>query len=422
MERFALAGSSSGKGELSMKKHLSSRPSSYFHSCPASRPGVCPGMLMFSVCALALLLSCFVPRAAAQADGSIRGQLLDVAGKPWANIAVQCVSDQGAKTETKTDNSGNYTFQRLKTGAYSVFVILPAPNKPFESKVNVQTGVETKADVNFKDIVAKQGGQAVEQAKKQEEEKQKFEGMKGHFTAGAALLDQERKAKDDVAKAPADQRDAAKAKVTDLSNQAAAEFTAAQKAAPEKDPNQHLMWAKLGEVYDLAGRNDDAMNAYKQAIAAKPDVPGYYNNLGNVQARAGNIDDARASYTKSAELDPANAATAWRNFGISLYNAGRLKEAVEPLKKASELDPKSAQVWYLLGAALVGSMETKKNGDKLEFIIQPGTVEAYQKAVELDPNGGPNSYGAQAKLGLEALAQIQPGIDTKVNVRKKKSN
>jgi tetratricopeptide (TPR) repeat protein len=140
-----------------------------------------------------------------------------------------------------------------------------------------------------------------------------------------------------------------------------------------------------------------------------------------VQARSGKVDDARASYTKSAELDPANAATAWRNFGISLYNAGRLKEAVEPLKKASELDPKNPQVWYLLGAALVGSMETKKNGDKLEFIIQPGTVEAYQKAVELDPNGGPNSYGAQAKLGLEALQQISPGIDTKVNIRKKKN-
>jgi Flp pilus assembly protein TadD len=234
-------------------------------------------------------------------------------------------------------------------------------------------------------------------------------------------LDQERKAKEEVSKAPADQRDAAKAKVTDLSNQAVAEFTAAQKAATEKDTNQHIIWAKLAEAYDLAGRNDDAINAYQQAIAAKPDVPGYYNNLGNVQARSGKVDEARTSYTKSAELDPPNAATAWRNFGISLYNAGRLKEAVEPLKKASELDSKNPQVWYLLGAALVGSMETKKNGDKLEFIIQPGTVEAYQKAVELDPNGGPNSYGAQAKLGLEALQQIQPGIDTKVNTRKKKN-
>ena len=375
---------------------------------------------LLSFCTVALLLSVLVPRAAAQGDGVVRGQILDVTGKPWADMGMQIVSDQGVKQDTKTDKSGNYSFRNLKPGVYSVFVILPAPNKPYESKVQVQSG-EAKVDVNFKDVIAKQGSAATEQIKKQEEEKVKFESMKQHFTAGAALLEEERKAKEEVGKAPADQRDAAKAKVTDLSNQAVAEFTAAQKAATEKDTNRHIIWAKLAEAYDLAGRNDDAINAYQQAIAAKPDVPGYYNNLGNVQARSGKVDEARISYTKSAELDPPNAATAWRNFGISLYNAGRLKEAVEPLKKASELDPKNPQVWYLLGAALVGSMETKKNGDKLEFIIQPGTVEAYQKAVELDPNGGPNSYGAQAKLGLEALQQISPGIDTKVNLRKKKN-
>ncbi len=375
---------------------------------------------LLSACALALLLAPAVPRAAAQNVGAIRGTILDVAGKPWAEIGIQVVNDQGAKTDTKTDKDGNYIIRNLKSGVYSVFVQLPAPNKPYEVKAQVVSGEEARVDLNFKDIVAKQGSQYAEEAKKQEEEKSKFEGMKAHFTAGNALLDQERKAKEESLKAPADQRDAAKAKVVDLSNQAATELNAAQQAAGEKDPNKHLIWAKLAETYDLAGRNDEAINAYQQAITAKPDVPGYYNNLGNVQARSGKIDDARTSYTKSAELDPPNAATAWRNFGISLYNAGRLKEAVEPLKKASELDPKSAQTWYLLGAALVGSMETKKNGDKLEFIIQPGTVEAYQKAVELDPNGGPNGYGAQAKLGLEALQQISPGIDTKVNVRKKK--
>lgn len=376
---------------------------------------------LLSVCGVALLLAVLIPRAAAQGDGVVRGQILDVTAKPWADIGIQLVSDQGAKQETKTDKSGNYSFRGLKPGIYSVFVVLPAPNKPYEAKLQVQSGAEAKADINFKDVVSKQGAAATEQIKKQEEEKAKFEGMKQHFAAGTALLEQERKAKEDAGKAPADQRDAAKAKVTDLSNQTVAEFTAAQKAATEKDTNQHIIWAKLAEAYDLAGRNDEAINAYQQAIALKPDVPGYHNNLGNVQARSGKVDDARASYIKSAELDPPNAATAWRNFGISLYNAGRLKEAVEPLKKASELDSKNPQVWYLLGAALVGSMETKKNGDKLEFIILPGTVEAYQKAVELDPNGGPNSYGAQAKLGLEALQQIQPGIDTKVNVRKKKN-
>lgn len=368
-----------------------------------------------------LLLCVYAPRAAAQNDGTIRGQILDVAGKPWAEIGVQAVSEQGAKQDTKTDKDGNYTFRNLRAGVYTVLIILPAPNKPYESQVRVQGGTESKVDVNFKDVIAKQGSQYAEQAKKQEEEKAKFEGMKQHFTAGNALLEQERKAKEDLLKTPADQRDAAKQKLIELSNQSATEFEAAQKAASEKDPNQHLIWAKVAEAYDIAGRNDDAAHAYQQAITSKPDIPGYYNNLGNVLARSGKIDDARAAYTKSAELDPPNAATAWRNFGISLYNAGRLKEAVEPLKKATELDPKSAQTWYLLGAALVGSMEYKKVGDKMEVVVLPGTVEAYQKAIELDPNGGPNGYGAQAKLGLEALQQMAPGIETKVNVRKKKS-
>ena len=85
-------------------------------------------------------------------------------------------------------------------------------------------------------------------------------------------------------------------------------------------------------------------------------------------------------------------------------------------KKATELDPKNAQAWYLMGAALVGAMEYKKVGDKMEIVVQPGTVEAYQKALELDPKG---PYGEQAKQGLDALAQMAPGIDTKTKVKKK---
>ena len=123
-----------------------------------------------------------------------------------------------------------------------------------------------------------------------------------------------------------------------------------------------------------------------------------------------------AAFQKSAELDPANAAQAYRNAGITMYNAGKMKEAVEPLKKATELDPKNAQAWYLMGAALVGAMEYKKVGDKMEVVVQPGTVEAYQKALELDPKG---PYGEQAKQGLDALAQMAPGIDIKTKVKKK---
>jgi tetratricopeptide (TPR) repeat protein len=366
----------------------------------------------------ATLICIGAPRAQAQTGGSISGTILDVVGKPWVNMPMTAVSDQGAKQETKTDADGKYQFRNLRPGIYHVYVILPAPNKPYDMQIQVASGNDSKADLNFKDVVAKQGAAAEEQVKKQAEDKQKFDSMKAHFTAGSAFLEQERKAKDELAKATPDQRDALKQNLKDLSDKASGELVQAQKAAPEKDPNQHLLWATLGEAYDLAGRNEEAAQAYQQAVNAKPDDPGYYNNLGNVLARAGKIDDAKAAYTKSAELDPAHAATAWRNFGISLYNANRLGDAVEPLQKSAELDPKNAQTWYLLGASLVYKMTVKKVGDKDVPEFAPGTIEAYQKAIELDPNG---PYGQDAQKGLEQLQLMAPGIDIKVNSKKKKS-
>jgi tetratricopeptide (TPR) repeat protein len=362
--------------------------------------------------------SALASRAAAQGSGGIRGQIIDISGKPWAEIGLQAVNEQGVKYDAKTDKDGNYSFQNLKPGVYTVYVQLPPPNQPYPAKCQVESGTDAKVSLNFKDIAGKQGAEYQEAAKKAEETKVKFEGMKAHFTAGNTILEQEKAAKVAVQKATPDQRDAAKQKLADLSEQAVKEFQAAQQAAPEKDPNLHLIYAKLGEAYDTANRNEEAIQAYQQAITAKPEVPGYYNNLGNVLARAGKIDEAKAAYTKSAELDPPNAATAWRNFGISLYNANRLGDAIEPLQKSVELDPKSAQTWYLLGASLVYKMTVKKVGDREVPEFAPGTIEAYQKAIDLDPNG---PYGAQAKAGLEQLQQMAPGVDLKINVKKKKS-
>jgi len=369
---------------------------------------------------MAALASVLAPRAAAQ-TGSIAGTILDVNGKPWPEVSIRAVSDQGAKQETKTDAGGKYSVPNLRAGVYTVFIVFPPPNDkqaPYEVKCRVQGGEEAKVDLNFQEIVAKQGAAAQEQVKKAEEAKTKLEGLKTHFNAGNALIEQEKQVKADLQKAPADQRDVLKQKLADLSDQAVKEFQEASKSLVEKDPNAHLVWFKLGEAYDTGGRNDDAAQAYQQAINAKPDVPGYYNNMGNVLARAGKIEEAKAAYTKSAELDPPNAATAWRNFGISLYNANRLADAIEPLQKSTELDPKSAQAWYLLGASLLMKMTTKKVGDKEEVQLAPGTVEAYQKAEDLDPNG---PWGQQAKQGLTDLKALGAGIETKINVKKKKS-
>ena len=87
-----------------------------------------PKSCVFAAMVLAALTSVLAPHAAAQIDGVIRGQIIDIAGKPWAELTIQAISDQGAKVETKTDASGNYVFRNLRSGIFTVRVMLPAPN------------------------------------------------------------------------------------------------------------------------------------------------------------------------------------------------------------------------------------------------------------------------------------------------------
>src|SRR5436305_15074221 len=125
---------------------------------------------------------------------------MNINRKTWDGLTVQAASDQGAKLQAKTDSDGKYSITNLRTGIYTLTIAaFPPPNDkqpPYDfAKVRVGSGEEAKADANFKEIMAKQGAAAEEQVKKQEEAKTKFEGMRAHFTAGNALLEQEKAGK-----------------------------------------------------------------------------------------------------------------------------------------------------------------------------------------------------------------------------------
>jgi len=371
--------------------------------------------LAFAGLAFALLFAGLAPRAAAQ-DSGITGQVLDLNGKAWPDMKVMIVSDQGSKLEAMTDKNGKYEFHNLRTGSYQISVQLP--NQVYQGgNVKLSSGQTLPVDFNFKDIIAKQNPDFANQVKKQEEEKQKFTGMKQHFENGVAALEQVKQAKADLAKAPADKRDELKQNVTDLSNKAVSELEASKAALAEKDNNRPIVLAKLAQAYDEAGRTDDSIAAYKQAIEIKPS-PDYYNNMGGVLGRAGKIEEATTAFQKSAELDPPHAGQAWLNYGIVLSNASKYKEAVEPLKKATELDPKNPKAWYLLASAMIADPSIyKQTAGKIEVTPLPGTAEAYQKAIDLDANG---TWGMQAKQGLDQLNQMTGGISTQVGGGAKK--
>ncbi len=357
--------------------------------------------------------------AAAQSSGRIYGQVIDGEGKPYPDMTVIIKSDTGQTHELKTDKNGRYSQSGLR-GANTIYTISFKVKDQviWEEKRRLESGGEEKVDLNIKELRAKQGAAAVEEQKRQEEQKKQFEGMKAHFDAGRAALEQAKLIRNEMGRATGDQRAALQEKFSGAAATAVTEFQAAEQATGPIDPNRHIVLAQLGEASEAAGRFEEAAAAYQKAIALKPDEAGYYNNLGNALAKLGKIPEAMAAYEKSAALDPPNAANAWRNAGIVLFNANRMKEAIEPLQKSLQIDPKSAQAWYLLGACLVNTMGYKQEGSKMIPLLQPGTIEAYQKAIELDPNG---PYGQQAKQGLEGLQLMGvAGIETKVKPRTKK--
>jgi tetratricopeptide (TPR) repeat protein len=348
--------------------------------------------------------------AYAQGFGVLQGTVYDNTGKPYADVTLTIKNNDNNKTaDVKTDAKGHYSLSGVAGGAYNIDVKMK-DQVLYQTGIKISGGTSPIFDINLKEIMEKDKP-AAEAEKKRAESEQQFKALKGHFDAGLAAIDVMKTAQAQLASTPKDQQAPIQAKINESGSTAVTELSAAQELMKPEDPNRAIVLSRLGEAYESMGKWQEAANTYQKSIDMKPDVAANYNNLGNDLAKLGKVDDARTAYQKYVDLKPTDAALAWRNFGIVLYQANRMKEAIEPLQKATTLDPKNAQAWYLLAVALVNTMEFKTEGDKITPVIQPGTVEAYQKAIDLDPNG---TIGAQAKQGLEQLQAMGLGITTKV--------
>jgi len=357
------------------------------------------------------------PPAAAQNVAGVSGLVTDVKGTPIPDVVVILKSrDQGTEYTLKTDKNGMYKQLGLRPGPYLITLKAKDAAQPLVEGLpcTVAGNNDNRCDVDLKKLVAAQP--ELEAArKKQEEELKKFDSMKSAFLAGQAKTDEADKARAEMLKAPADQRSSLQPKVNGLYQDALQAFTQAQQSAPEKDPNLHLVYYRMGYVYDMLGNYDASIAAYQKAAELRPTSADYLINLALVQARGNKTPDAIQSCEKATPIDATKAAQCWTNLGVVLYNASRLSEAVEPLKRATTLNPNGADAWYLLGASLLSTMQTKQQGEKITYIVTPGTAEAYQKYLALAPNG---KFASEAQASLQALQSLGAGVDTKVKVKK----
>jgi tetratricopeptide (TPR) repeat protein len=375
--------------------------------------------------ALILALS-FATIAAAQGTGRVSGEILDREGKPYPDVNVEIKNpDTGQAYTTKTDKAGRFTQLGLLSGVYVFTLTNEKDHLDFKVQFRVVQDQENLFKLNFKEVAAQQGPSA-EEAKKREEEENKFKNMKTHFDAGMAAMNDSAPLRTQLKTAPADQQSGIKDKLNTDYQTAITELQLAEQGVLPKDTKTHaIVWSNLGQAYEFAGRYDEAAAAFTKAAELQPQAS-YYDHLSINLANAGaaqpaldkaKLTDAGAACDKAAAADPNTAAHCWKNIGIILSNKNHQPDAVAPLQKATQLDPKDAQAWFLLGGALSAEITPKQEGDKMTYVIPPGTTEAYQKCIDLAPTG---PYAEQAKQMLDGLAAMGAGDATSLSTKKAK--
>ena len=189
--------------------------------------------------------------------------------------------------------------------------------------------------------------------------------------------------------------------------------------ATQQDPSQDVLWVSLGLSHLGAKQYPEAIEAFKKAVGLNRESHEYHNLLGTAYLRRRQMDDAVGEFKTAAELndknpsDPKhnpNAAMYWYNAGAALTIQGKSDEAIAAFDKAIAADPKKAEAYYQKGINLIGKAKVDKDG---KMTAPEGTEEAFQKYLELSPNG---QFAEPVK---EMLAMIGAKIETQYGTAKK---
>jgi len=154
--------------------------------------------------------------------------------------------------------------------------------------------------------------------------------------------------------------------------------------------------AALQNGVNLA-RNGDlkaAEEAFRHAVALRPQDPRALTALGQVQEQLGEISGAIRTFRTVLALDP-NSSDAHVNLGIAFGDQGD-QAALNESAKAIELAPKSANAHFLRGRPLddLGSKEKARGEFRAVLEISPKFVEALHFLALLESDDGNVSEAA----------------------------
>jgi tetratricopeptide (TPR) repeat protein len=341
---------------------------------------------------------------------SLEGTVIGEDGKPLQNALIKIErKDIKGNYQVKTKRKGDYFHAGLPLGTYKVTLVVDGKDRDVADNVRTTLGDPKRVDFNLQEIKRKQDalarsaetGQLTQEQAREMSPEQRAAYDKQMKERQAALA--KNKALNDAFNQG---KEAAAAKNWDAAIQA---FT----KATEMDSKQHVVWASLAEAHINSASSKTlaeqeagitkGMEAWTKALELKPDDAAYHNNYALALARIKKFPEAQEELNKAAALDPASAGKYYYNLGAVLVNTGQVDPATEAFKKAIEADPNYAPAQFQYGVALMGKATTTAEG---KIVPPPGTKEAFEKYLQLEPNG----QFAEAAKGM--LTTIEGTVQT----------
>jgi tetratricopeptide (TPR) repeat protein len=176
-----------------------------------------------------------------------------------------------------------------------------------------------------------------------------------------------------------------------------------------KNPNAWVAHYNLGLALGQAGKTEEEMGQYEQALRIKPDYAEAHNNLGNALAQAGKLDVAIGHYERTLAIRP-DFAEAHYNLGMALWRSGRAREAMAHWEQALRINPDYTDAQNNLAWQLA-TIPQAEGGDPVR------AVTLARRACELTANRQPTyldtlaaAYAAAGRL-REAIVTAEKAED-----------
>ena len=345
---------------------------------------------------------------------AIEGVVKGADGAPVKDALIQIDrTDIKGHYKVKTDKKGHYIYNGLPMGMYDISV--QVDGKEMDRVKGVKTSPGDPQPINFDMKQAAQSESARQAAMKQAVES----GQVSKDLERGLTPDQKKALEESMKKQEAAMKknavlneafgtgktalDAATAASVNSFNGGSTQAEAQKQyqiavdslnKAAEIDATQLAVWSNLAEAYkglattqtgaDFDTSMGKCLDAYTKALTIKPDDAGIHNNYALALAKAKKFPEAQAELENAAKLDPPQAGKYFYNLGALEVNAGQSDAAGEAFKKAIQAAPPYADAFYQYGVLLVAQAKIAADG---KITPVDGTVEAFQKYLELAPNG-----------------------------------